>query len=145
MRKKRIVTMFTAAAVTAALLGTTASASTVSYVARSDDNLFKSAWERTAIYTLSDRGVEIGRLVFGFDTDYFDEDYAWSYGTQCDTRAGVRRMNYDEGYNKSSWKTYDNWSKVEVLHIVTHVRYNIEWRADYGDFDRDVIKSYHNI
>lgn len=145
MRKKRIVTMFTAAAVTAALLGTTASATTVSYVARSDDNLFKSTWERTAIYTLSDSGVEIGRLVFGFDTDYFDEDYAWSYGTQCDTRAGVRRMNYDEGYNKSSWKTYDNWSKVEVLHIVTHVRYNIEWRADYGDFDRDVIKSYHNI
>lgn len=143
MRKKRIVTMFTAAAVTAALLGTTASASTVAYNARANADLFKSDWERTAIYTLASNGVEIGQLVFGFDTDYFDEDYAWSYGTQCDTRAGVRRMNYDEGYNRSSWKTCGNWSKVEVLHKVTHVRYNIEWRADYGDFDPDVIVSHH--
>lgn len=143
MSKKRIVTMFTAAAVTAALLGTTASASTVSYVARSDANLFKSPWERTATYTLSSNGVEIGRLVFGFDMDYFDEDYAWSYGTQCDTRAGVRRMYYDEGYNKSSWKTYDNWSKVEVLHKVTYVRYNIEWRADYGEYDREIVVSHY--
>ena len=143
MRKKRIVTMFTAAAVTAALLGTTASATTVSYVARADANLFKSAWERTAIYTLSDSGAEIGLLVFGLDTDFLDEDYAWSYGSQCDTRAGVRRMNYDEGYNRSSWKTRGNWSKVEVWHRVSYVRYNIEWQADYGEYDREIVVSHY--
>lgn len=60
MSKKRIVTMFTAAAVTAALLGTTASASTVAYNARANADLFKSDWERTAIYTLASNGVEIG-------------------------------------------------------------------------------------
>ena len=85
-------------------------------------------------YQLNDKNkTNIGKLVFGYDTDWYNEDYAWSMGTECNTKAAIRRMNVDTHFYYGSEKAKNKYSKYEVRHNGDYVFYAIVWSCTYGD------------
>lgn len=68
-------------------------------------------WEHTRHYISG--GEYIGRLVYGYDTDYVDEDYAWAYGATCYSQAIVESGG--QGHYADSAEA-NHYSKVQVTH-----------------------------
>lgn len=81
-------------------------------------------WEwKCDIYKSSDN-TTIGEFVFGYDTDYINEDYTWARGSYS-CKAGVMRHNYDSDYSWSFAHSSWNWGKKEVTHHSDSVSYSI--------------------
>lgn len=94
-------------------------------------SLFDSEWEKTTTYYSG--SVKIGIMIWGFDTDAIDEDYAWTMGYECDTTASIRRLYYDDSYIYGPEASKDNYSKLEITHETYDVNYRITFSATYAD------------
>lgn len=90
---------------------------------------FISKWERTITYI--DSGHTIGTLTYGYDTWWIAEDYAWSCGYNCDTKAAILRDGYDNEYNESDYKSKGKYSKLEIPHKTYYVNYRITFKSNY--------------
>lgn len=89
---------------------------------------YKNEWERTYIGKVDKENV--GYFVYGYDKSGINEDYTWTKGLQCKTKAGVKR-----GCDSSiKWKSYANvnsWSKQEVRHKDSTVKHYIYFSSSY--------------
>ena len=109
--KKKIVTVFIT------MLFTFVSfASATQIISETATVGFSSAWERTIeIYDGDTSGPMIGTMIYGFDTDFIDEDYTWTQSLSHYARAIVGNVNgnYYGSYKKGS----GSYSKVEKTHV----------------------------
>ena len=95
------------------------------------DRFKENEWEYTRTYFYN--GTTIGRLVYGFDTTFIDEDYAWTMGTSSATTAALWRYGYDEGYSYSEVASSGTFAKEELKHEVYNVYYKIIFSNTYND------------
>lgn len=86
-------------------------------------------WEHTRHYISG--GKYIGRLVYGYDTDYVDEDYAWAYGADCQAQAAIKRDGEDSNFVSAEVASANHYSKLQVTHEVNDVYYRITFEIDY--------------
>ncbi len=93
------------------------------------DRFEDNEWEHTRHY-VSD-GEYIGRLVYGYDTDYLNEDYAWAYGADCVATAGIMRVGVDTSYISGVPAAKNNYSKLQIDNKSTDVYYKITLSTTY--------------
>ena len=131
-----------AAIMMAASISTMGAGATDMYKTRGDQGFTKN-WERCVTYKVG--STQVGMMAYGFDTDFFDEDYSWTMGYQCDTKAGVKRGNASTSWN-SSYSGTNEWSKEEVNHNTSDVKYYIRLRPTYTNLTQTspVVSHYKN-
>lgn len=121
--------------VAAIVLATTATAFPVSAAGYTNSasvrnsKSFTSEWEKTR--TFKSNSQTIGYMIYGFDKDWINEDYAWTKGTECYSTAMLKRDGYDTSYCKGSQKGKNKYSKIEVTHKVYYMYYKINLSASY--------------
>lgn len=134
------------ALIVAVVLATSAGAALDAYAAGytnrvsvRSSKLFHSEWERTRTYRVG--STTIASMVYGYDTDFIDEDYAWTKSKECYSTAMVKRDGYDTSYLYGSQKGKNIYSKVEVTHETYYVSYGINLTATYRDVSYSTIES----
>lgn len=86
-------------------------------------------WEsKCDVYKSSNNSI-IGEFVFGYDTDFINEDYTWTRGSYS-CKAGVMRHNFDSDFSWSFAHDSWNWGKKEVTHLSDSVSYAIRFTDD---------------
>lgn len=103
-----------------------------------DDDRFKHEWEHTRkLYVDGDYKA---KLIYGYDTDFTKEDYAWSVCEEYQSRAGIKRADdksgnaYDTKYTYSTYVSKTKYSKCEMKHTRDNVYYKCEINFKYiGD------------
>lgn len=113
------------------LMATTASAASYVTVELNDPS-FDDAWEISIEYTAN--GRYLGVLVFGYDTWWIKEDYAWTKSAVGSSQAGVYRPGRDDSINWGSEKAADKYSKSEV----THKQEDVVYCAYFSDGDSSI-------
>lgn len=100
---------------------------------------FTKRWEYSITYKSANK--QVGMMAYGYDTDWFDEDYSWTKGYESDSKAGVKRGG-DSAVNWNSYASMNNWSKEEVNHNTSDVKYYIRLRPTYtGLTQTDPVRS----
>lgn len=100
-----------------------------------DDDRFTYEWEHTRYFYVD--GVIKARLVYGYDTDWINEDYAWSKGENKQTKAGLKRANdnsgnsYDTEFTWSDYAAKGTYSKCDLTHTRDNVYYKCTINYDY--------------
>lgn len=94
-------------------------------------NCFNKDWEYSVTYKVGKK--EVGMMVYGFETDWINEDYSWTKGYECDTKAGVQRSIDGKKINWSGYASCDKWSKEEVTHKGYKTVYYIRLRPTYSN------------
>ena len=128
---KKFISVFLAITTVLCLFAVTASAAFYTIDRRHvyDVERFQDEeWEHTRHY-ISD-GEYIGRLVYGYDTDYVDEDYAWAYGASCNSQA-IIEAGSEEYYADPAVQNY--YSKVQVTHDENDVYYYFRLSVNYSN------------
>lgn len=97
----------------------------------SSSSRFKSEWEKTRTYKVG--STVIAYMVYGYDTDYINEDYVWTKATGCYSTAMVKRNYYDTGYQAGTQKGKNVYSKIEVKHVTYNVSYKIKLSTTYSN------------
>lgn len=110
---------------------TSASAAWTNTRSMSGSSRFKSDWEKTTTYKVGT--TTIGKMIYGYDTAWINEDYVWTKGYECETTAKVKRMYYDNSYISDSKAAKNKYSKIEVTHKTYYVLYQIKFEATYGN------------
>ncbi len=103
-----------------------------------DDDRFKHEWEHTRkLYVDGDYKA---KLVYGYDTNFTKEDYAWCVSEEYKSRAGIKRDNdksggaFDTEYKYSSYAAKTKYAKYETKHTRDNVYYICEIHFKYtGD------------
>lgn len=95
---------------------------------------FTYEWEKTVTYRVSNK--DIGTMTYGFDMDWFNEDYVWTKGTECETTAMLQRLNNDISYISGSKAKKGSYSKVEQNHQSYSVNYKIRFEFTYSNVTR---------
>ncbi len=101
-----------------------------------DDDRFTYEWEHTRRFYAN--GTYRAKLVYGYDTDWVNEDYAWSEGEYRQTKAGLKRANdgsgnsYDTSYTWSDYAAKGEYSKCELTHTRDNVYYKCTINYDYS-------------
>ena len=116
-----------AAVMMAASISTMGAGATDKYTT-SKGRSFSGNWEFSITYKVGKK--EVGLMAYGYDTTLINEDYSWTMGYQCDTKAGVKRSS-DSVVNWSSYSDTNEWSKEEVTHNTSDVKYYIRLRPTY--------------
>jgi hypothetical protein len=80
---------------------------------------FSSSWQSTAYDT--NNGAS---LTYGYNTAFFNEDYAWATHTQRQHSAEVRN---DNGAFGSGRVFAGETAKIEVIHAGTNIQYQCTW------------------
>lgn len=93
---------------------------------------FTSEWEMTRTYKIG--STTIGYMIYGYDTDWINEDYVWTKATECYSKAMVYRNGYDSNwdYCEGSEKGKNSYSKIEVTHRTYYVYYKMYLSASYS-------------
>lgn len=94
-------------------------------------------WERTL--TCLNGDDEIGIMVYGFDMDWINEDYTWTIGYDCRTKACVKKGSDESG----AWAGYEDpydWSKQEVHHTDSKVMHYIKFEDSYAELTAGSVK-----
>lgn len=100
---------------------------------------FKNAWEKTVTYKLDNaKKTNIGSMTYGFDTDWINEDYVWTMSMEGYSLAELQRIGVDDELQYGSKKGMKKYSKIEVKHKNTHVKYQIKFYATYGKINESV-------
>lgn len=75
---------------------------------------FTNDWENTIVYynTRSSKS-KVAKMVYGYETDWWNEDYTWTYGYTCSTQASITNS---KGTYSGSTKQSGRTSKIEVHH-----------------------------
>lgn len=89
---------------------------------------FDDDWEYSITYKVG--STQVGLMAYGYDTDWFNEDYSWTKGYESDSKAGVKRSG-DSVVNWNSYASRNVWSKEEVNHNTSDVKYYIRLRPNY--------------
>lgn len=85
---------------------------------------FQNSWELSIdVYCVALDLIEIGVIVFGYDTTLINEDYTWTKAYVGSSEAGVFRDGYDTQYSWGPTKSADRFSKIEVTHKTDKVYY----------------------
>lgn len=95
---------------------------------------FSDDWENTIFYyNNSSKDKKIAKMVYGYETDWWNEDYTWTYGYTCQTQAS---MTNSKGTYSGSKKISGRTSKIEVHHKANNVsvKYGI-WFDDYSCYN----------
>ncbi len=94
---------------------------------------FNNAWEKTRTYKVGN--TTIGKMIYGYDTDWIKEDYVWTIATECYSRAFLFRDGIDTSYASDDRKYVGKgeYSKTEWMHRVYHVNYRIKLSATYSN------------
>ena len=116
-----------AAIMMAASISTMGAGATDMYKTRGNKD-FTTDWELCVTYKVGNKSV--GMMAYGYDTTLINEDYSWTMGYQCDTKAGVKRSG-DSVVNWNSYSETNEWSKEEVTHNTSDVKYYIRLRPTY--------------
>lgn len=128
---KRIVAISAAMTMTVSMMSVSVSAITKvndhKFVHTPSSN-YKNEWERTYVGKVGNEVV--GFFVYGFDKDWINEDYTWTKGRQCKTKAGVKR-GFDSSINWESYAKENSWSKEEVRHNNSTVKHYIYFVSSY--------------
>lgn len=127
---KKVMAWITIVGVLAASGVVNVTASTTKTKTVSGSSEFLKAWEYTRIYYLNDH--EVGRMVYGYNTFLINEDYTWTKGKECDTKAKVQRIGLDNKYIAGSQAGIGSYSKIEVTHKESTVKYALWLSASYG-------------
>lgn len=69
----------------------------------------------------------VGKMVYGYDTFLFNEDYANTLGSGKRSMAALWRSGYDENPTKADIENSGVWSECSLRHKVYYVYY-------YGNF-----------
>ena len=86
---------------------------------------FTDEWETSVIY--KDGNTKVAKMAYGYDTDWWDEDYVWTRGYDCKTQASLTNGKGSFSGTKMSARM---WSIIEVHHTSD---YNIEYRIWMND------------
>ncbi len=123
---KKVAAVGVAIMITASI--STMGASATDKYTTSKGKSFGGKWEYSVTYKVGKK--EVGMMAYGYDTDWINEDYSWTRGYECDTKAGVKRSG-DSSVNWSSYASTNKWSKEEVTHNSSSVTYYIRLRPTY--------------
>lgn len=105
-----------------AMLATPASA--VAVVAREKTGAattFDNSWEFSVDVTCL--GIDVGVLIYGFNTAWIDEDYVWTKAFVGTSQAAICRVGKDSAEIYGSEARADAYSKIEVSHKTNTVQY----------------------
>ncbi len=153
LKLKRLVTAMAAIATVCVSIGSLSANATTCIQARKDERLYDNEWERIAYYwgdRWSDNGkinVSMGRMVFGYDMDFFDEVYNWTRGDDASTKPGIRFMYDGEGadyspaeanYTWGSYKDIGKYSKLERKYECRWNRFAISFDNTYTNITSNV-------
>ena len=133
-----ILSMFTASAIPAY-------ATTVAERFIGVSTMFDDEWEQTAHYSQKSSGRSIGKMVYGYDTDWINEDYVWTWGYESETTALLKRDGYDETYQSGSKAASTSYSKCERNHKSYRVYYLIRFEVTYGETTNTITSSSVNV
>jgi len=100
------------------------------YTTRTVSNYYKFnvEWELTREYYY--KGECVVTMVYGYDTDFVDEDYTWVISTKSRYQAA---LSNDNGNKTGSVKSVgDPWSKVEVTHKGKYITYSFWLNNSYS-------------
>lgn len=128
---KKVTAMLLSIVMLVCCLSMSASASEHMRTVNEGASRFESEWEHTRIYIHVNTEDYIGSLVYGYDTNLRNQDYAWSEGNECKTRAGIRRVGVDDDIVYGSWANIDTYGTYVVNHSSSYVIYSIEFENDY--------------
>lgn len=94
---------------------------------------FKKAWEKTRTYKTGN--TTIGQMVYGYNTDYVDEDYVWTKANECYSRSYLFRDGYDTKYASADRDDVGKgkYSKTAWRHRTYYVNYRIRLSATYSN------------
>ncbi len=96
---------------------------------------FKKAWEKVTYMYLSN-GTLIGKLVWGFDTVWIDEDYAKGKSCEAYATTSIKRVGYDSSFVKGDGrKGVGIYSETRKWHLKNNVEYCLELSPSYSIFD----------
>ena len=125
-RFNKVLAMFLVVMMCVSMLAVTVSAKGL-YYTQSGAELFNGdEWEYT--FTVYCNSVNVGRMIYGFDTDFFNEDYVWSICNTGNAKSYLERVDYDEG-EWSSYKSVGNYAKLEKTHKSATVIYGFDFTA----------------
>lgn len=97
-------------------------------------NIFTNEWETRIDYALKSNGTKIGELIYGYNKNWVDEDYAWSKGLQCRSQAGIQRITIDDYcIFADGYADVNKYSKKEVRHLNKRVNYRVRFESDYNE------------
>ena len=123
-----------ASAITASTLSICAFASSQKDVVnRSFIHSYKNPWEYSRVVR-NGLGVKVGTICYGYDVEFIHEDFCWTKGSEAEcvqTKAGVKRQDYDYDFVFGLKRSAGNWSKSEVTHKVDQVTYRIYFPTTY--------------
>ncbi len=130
MKKMKFIALLCAAVIgVTSVMSTQVSAVTTGSSLVNGSDKFKNEWEKTKTYYQN--GVEIGSMIFGFDTWAIDEDYVWTIAKECYSKARIKRNTVDEDWVIGPEKGKNKYSKIEVTHKNFSIYYGIEFSATY--------------
>lgn len=130
---KKFTLMFFAIVVSCCLLTVSSLAGSSDTASKSKSSDFQNEWEKTRTYTSN--GKTIGYMTFGYDTDFFKEDYVWTKGSGYKTTASIKREAYDVDFLSASQAKSGKYSKKEVRHVTFYVTYQIDFSSTFNDLD----------
>ena len=115
------------------LSSTPVSAATWKNKVVNDSKGFKKAWEKTVTYKLDNKKeTNIGSMTYGFNTWSINEDYVWTMSLEGYSLAEIQRIGVDNELLYGPKKGMNQYSKIEVQHKNTNVKYQIKFYATYG-------------
>lgn len=133
MKKSRIASLLLTTAVIASTLALPAKASYYpTAVEKRGISYFKDdvEWEKTRKYYKG--STLIGTMIYGFDTDWTDEDYCWTKATECYSTSRILRDGYDVAWQEDEPDVGKNsWSETEIKHRTYYVKYQMKFSASY--------------
>lgn len=92
-----------------------------------ESECFDCEWENTAIFYKSSSSDIIGRVVYGFDEFFIDEDYCWTQFYLFSHQAGICN---DKGEYYDSVVRAGKWSEEEIEHKGDEVQYIVWLNSD---------------
>lgn len=133
MKIRKIVAFICVIFLVTSFFSTTVDASTTPAPQnRTGSSYFNNEWEFTTYYYVNNGSVLIGYLTWGYDTDWVNEDYAWSTGREAGSQSFVKRNYYDTSYQPGTWQMALLWSKCEITHATYNVSYKVTFDATYS-------------
>ena len=130
-RTTRFLSMVTALALVFAVTAIPADAADyTNYAYVKGSSKFSSEWEKTRTYKVG--STTVAYMIYGYDTDWINEDYVWTKSTESYSTAMVKRDGYDTSYCKGSQKGKNVYSKIEVTHKTYYVYYKVKLSATYS-------------
>lgn len=91
------------------------------------DDKFTGEWEYSLTFTY--RGMANWTMYYGYDTDWIHEDYTWTISSTGTSQSFVFREGYDSEPCDGPVKNAGKYSKIEVTHRKSTVKYSCSFSS----------------